>query len=363
MTVREAMIVAGGRGTRLAPLTDACPKPLLPLVGVPFITGQILRLAAAGVTRVSLVVGADTEPFEVVAPMVAAHGVEVVLVPEPRPLDTAGGVRSVIDRASGPVLVCNGDILTDVDVEALVAAHVATGADATLSLIRVEDPSTFGVCVRDGTQVVDFVEKPAPGTLPGQDTVNAGTYVLEPAALLAFPEGSLSFERVVFPGILADGGHIEGVVWDGVWADLGTPARYLRGHELVLDGAMPWPGMDGLEDRGGGVRVHPDAMVAPSARLRGPVAVCAGARIEADAEVGPYAVLGAGSRVEAGARVGRSVLLDEAGVGPASVLVDSILGRAAWLAAGPDRLVDVVLGDDVAVTTANGVSDGSRIAG
>jgi len=362
VTVREAMIVAGGRGTRLAPLTDACPKPLLPLVGVPFLTGQILRLAAAGVTRVSLVVGADTEPFEVVAPMVAAHGVEVVLVPEPRPLDTAGGVRSVIDRASGPVLVCNGDILTDVDFEALVAAHVAAGADATLSLIRVQDPSTFGVCVREGTQVVDFVEKPAPGTLPGQDTVNAGTYVLEPAALLAFPEGSLSFERVVFPGILADGGHIEGVVWDGVWADLGTPARYLRGHELVLDGAMPWPGMDGLDDRGGGVRVHPGAFVAPSTRLHGPVVVGADARVEADAEVGPHVVLGAGSRVEASARVRRSVLLDGACVGATTTVEDSILGRGATLAAGLGPLADVVVGDGVAVGADDPVPAGSRIA-
>ncbi len=362
MTVRDAMIVAGGRGTRLAPLTDACPKPLLPLVGLPFLAGQIRRLAAAGIQRVSLIVGADTTPFEPLVAQMAAHGVQVVLVPEPEPLDTAGGVRSAIAAARGPVVVCNGDILTNVDVTALVAAHVASGAAATLSLIRVDDPSTFGVCVRDGTRIVDFVEKPAPGTLPGQDTVNAGTYILEPSALLAFPEGRLSFERTVFPGILAGGGHIEGRVWEGVWADLGTPARYLRGHWLVLDEAMPWPGMDDLEQRGDGVRVHPDADVAPTAVLRGPVAVLAGAQIGLGARVGPHVVLGTGSRVGDGARIRRSVLLDRASIGPATTIEDSILGRGAVLAAGLGPVADVVVGDGVEVALDDDLSTGSRVA-
>lgn len=362
MTVREAMIVAGGRGTRLAPLTDACPKPLLPLVGVPFLAGQIRRLGAAGIERVSLVVGADTTPFEPLAAGMAHHGVDVVLVPEPEPLDTAGGVRSVIAGARGPVVVCNGDILTDVDVEALVAAHLATGAAATLSLIRVDDPSSFGVCVRNGTRIIDFVEKPEPGSLPGQDTVNAGTYVLEPSALLAFPEGRLSFESTVFPGILAGGGHVEGRVWEGVWADLGTPARYLRGHRLVLDEAMPWPGMDELEHRGDGVRVHPSAVVAPTARMRGPVAMLAGALVEPGAEVGPHVVLGAGSRVQGDVRIRRSVLLDDARIGAGTVIEDAILGRGAVLAGGVGPLADVVLGDHVRVGAGDAVGHGSRVA-
>ena len=130
MTVRDAMIVAGGRGTRLAPLTDTCPKPLLPLVGTPFLVGQLQRLGAAGITRAFLVVGADTQPFEPLVATMAGHGMTVVLVPEPTPLDTAGGVRSAIGEASGPVVVCNGDVLTDVDVPALVAAHTRHGADA-----------------------------------------------------------------------------------------------------------------------------------------------------------------------------------------------------------------------------------------
>lgn len=364
MKVTDAMIVAGGRGTRLAPLTDTCPKPLLPLVGVPFLAGQIRRLARAGITRVWLVVGADTQPFESLVPAMAAHGVTVTVVAEPTPLDTAGGVRSVIGQVTGPVVVCNGDILTDVDVKALVAAHVAAQAQATLSLIRVEDPSSFGVCVRDGSRVVDFVEKPVPGTLPGQDTVNAGTYILEPSALLEFSNGPLSFERTVFPGILAAGGHIEGLVWDGVWADLGTPDRYLTGHRMVLDGAMEWPGPvdDGLVDRGDGVHVHASAMVDADAGFVGPVRVLARARIEAGARLGPHVVVGAGCRVAAGVRLSDSVLLEDAHVGPGTHLVASILGRGARL--GPDlgSCVDLVVGDGVIVDATSDVSVGARLS-
>jgi mannose-1-phosphate guanylyltransferase len=159
--VREAMIVAGGAGTRLLPLTATTPKPLLPFCGAPFLEGVIRRLAAVGVERVLLVVGADTAPFAALTASARRAGVEVEAVPEPEPLDTAGGVRSVLDQVTGTFLVLNGDILTDVDLAAAIAAHEAAGADGTLVLTRVEDTSTFGVCVREGTRIVDFVEKPA----------------------------------------------------------------------------------------------------------------------------------------------------------------------------------------------------------
>lgn len=362
MKVTDAMIVAGGRGTRLAPLTDTCPKPLLPLVGVPFLAGQIRRLGGAGITRVLLVVGADTPPFEPLVTTMSTHGVTVTVVPEPTPLDTAGGVRRVISQANGPVVVCNGDILTDVDVQALVAAHVAAEAQATLSLIRVEDPSSFGVCVRDGSRIIDFVEKPAPGSLPGQDTVNAGTYILEPSALSEFPDGPLSFERTVFPGILAGGGRIEGVVWDGVWADLGTPDRYLTGHRLVLDGTMEWPSDDGLVDRGDGVHVHDTAYVHDDARLVGPVTVLAGTQIGAAAQLGPHVVVGAASRVAAGVRLSNSVLLDHAQVGSGTGLTASVIGRGAHV--GPDlgSCVDIVVGDGVVVDASRDVTEGARLS-
>ncbi len=237
------------------------------------------------------------------------------MVPEPEPLDTAGGVRAAVDQVRGSFLVLNGDILTDVDYREVVAAHRDAGADATLVLTRVEDTSSYGVCVREGTRITEFVEKPAPGTLPGQDAINAGTYVLEPDVLAGFEPGRLSFERQVFPAVLARGGHLEGVVWDGVWADLGTPERYLEGHRLALSGAMSWPSVDEVADRGGGVRVAADASVAADAVLTGPVLILAGARVDGGATVGPDVVVGAGSTVGPGATVSDSVLFERVHLG------------------------------------------------
>jgi mannose-1-phosphate guanylyltransferase len=357
---REAMIVAGGAGTRLLPLTRTTPKPLLPFCGAPFLEGVVRRLVDVGVERVLLVVGADTAPFASLRADVSDLDVTIDVVPEPSPLDTAGGVRSAMDQVTGTFLVLNGDILTDVDLHAAVAAHERAGAVATLVLTRVEDTSTFGVCVRDGTRIVDFVEKPAPGTLPGQDAVNAGTYVLEPDALARFPEGRLSFERQVFPGLVADGAHVEGWLGEGVWADLGTPDRYLAGHRLALDGELRWPSLDRYPPDAHGVRRAPDVEVDPTARLHGPVLLGPGVRVGARTQLGPHVALGAGTVVGAEVRLSDSITFTGVTVG------DRV--RATGLLAGHDVRIDddaslgreVVLGDGHHVAAGSRVAEGSR---
>jgi mannose-1-phosphate guanylyltransferase len=359
--VREAMIVAGGAGTRLLPLTRATPKPLLPFCGAPFLEGVLRRLAAVGVDRVFLVVGADTTPFAPLEAAARTFGVEVEAVPEPEPLDTAGGVRSALDRVTGTFLVLNGDILTDVDLGAAIAAHRAADAVATLVLTRVEDTSTFGVCVRDGTRIVDFVEKPPPGTLPGQDSVNAGTYVLEPAALARFPLGRLSFERQVFPELAASGEHVEGFVGTGVWADLGTPARFLEGHRLALGGELAWPTLRDLPADADGIRRAPDVEVAGSAVLRGPVLLGPGVRVADDAVLGPNVTLGEGTVVGAGAELAETVTFSRvevgAGVGASGLLagVGARIGEEAHLG------WEVVLGDGAVVDAGASVPAGARL--
>jgi mannose-1-phosphate guanylyltransferase len=361
VTVTEAMIVAGGRGTRLQPLTFDTPKPLLPFCGAPFLAGVIARLAAVGVTKVWLVVGEDTEPFEVLRGPAAALGVEIASVPEPEPLDTAGGVREVIEDVHDTLLVLNGDILTDVDLAAVIAHHQSGGADATIVLHRVEDTSSYGVCVREGTRITQFVEKPAPGTLPGQDAINAGTYVIEPAVLREFPKGRLSFERQVFPGVLERGGHLEGFAWDGVWADLGTPERYREGTRLALSGALHWPTVENVPDRGDGVRIQAGAEVHQDAQLVGPVLVLAGASIAADAHVGPMTVIGHDARIGAAADVHGSVLFDRAEVG-GGVRADGLLaGVGARVECGATLGRNVVLGDDQIVAGGAEVPDEARI--
>lgn len=352
MQARTAVVVAGGRGTRLQPLTHDLPKPLVPFCGEPFLAGVVRRLAAAGVEQVLLVVGRDTAPFAVLEPLGAELGVQVEAVPEPEPLDTAGGVRAALDRLDGPTLVCNGDILTDVPFADVVDAHVAAGADATLVLTRVQDTSSFGVCVREGERIVDFVEKPAPGTLPGQDAVNAGTYVLDPAVLADRPQGRLSFERDVFPGLLAGGGHLHGYVWEGAWADLGTPQRYREGHRLALDGALRWPALDAVPGDGDGVRVAPDASV-DGAELRGPVLVLPGARLGRGARVGPHVVVGHGCDVAEGAELHDVVLGAGTVVGAGALVSALVSGAGAVLGAG------VIAGGDVVVGAGEVVPDGA----
>ncbi len=306
--VREAMIVAGGTGSRLRPLTADVPKPLLPFCGEPFLAGVLARLGEAGIGRVWLVVGADVRPFSILQPVAADLGLTLEFVPEPRPLDTAGGVRSVIERCDGPTMVLNGDVLTDVDLAAVGRRHVDAGAAATLVLTRVSDTSTFGVCLLEGTRITGFVEKPEPGTLPGHDTVNAGTYVLDPDALARFPHGSLSFERDVFPTLVDEGRHVEGVVSDAAWADLGTPERYLEGHRLALHGALDWPALTRFVPDADGIRRAPNAVVADGAMLTGPVLLCEDVHVAPGAHVGPDVVLASGCVVERDAVVTSSVL-------------------------------------------------------
>ena len=339
-----ALIVAGGRGTRLRPLTDTVPKPLLPFCGAPFLAGLARRLGDAGVTRVGLVVGADTAPFAPLVELLAPHGLEVTLVPEPEPLDTAGGVRAATHGLDEPVLVLNGDVLSDLDVAALAADHAATGAAATIALTRVPDTSTFGVCVLDGDRITAFVEKPPPGTLPGQDTVNAGAYVLAAGVLDRFAPGPLSFEREVFPTLLSAGARLTGSVHEGVWTDLGTPERFLAGQRLVLDGAMRWPPLEDLDDLGEregraalrGVRVGADVRIASDARLDGPVVLEDGVQVGSGAAVGPHVVAAAGAAIGDGADVAEALLGVGATVGQRAVLIDALLAPGAHVAPGSE---------------------------
>ena len=325
----HAVILAGGKGTRLRPLTDTRPKPLLPFVGDPFAAGLLARLAAAGCRNATFLVGQDAAPFAPLRALGERLGIGVDVVTEPEPLDTAGAARDVLrNRDDGPFLVCNGDILTDLDYAGLVRAHQAAQAVATLALIRVEETSTFGVVETspDG-RVQRFVEKPPPGTLAA-DTVNAGTYVLSPAAFDGSPEiGPLSFERVVFPTLVAAGATVLGVPGDCYWMDLGTPQRYLDGQAAVLSDACGWPlGPD--FQRCGTALVHLDAEVDATAQLVGTVTVGAGATIAAGAVVTDSAVF-EGAQVGAGARLRAVIVGEHAHVPAGADLADSVIAPHA----------------------------------
>jgi NDP-sugar pyrophosphorylase family protein len=339
----EALVIAGGQGVRLRPLTNTRPKPLLPFMGAPFALGLLGRLAASGAAHASFLVGPEEQPWRPLIKAGLRLGIQVTVHPEEVPLATAGGCRRLLARRPQrePVLVCNGDVLTDLDYGELLARHVAARAVATIALARVEDTASFGVVVRDDAGWVRHcVEKPLPGTVD-VDTVNAGTYVLEPDALASFPAGvPLSFEGSIFPGLVDAGKAVLGLVCSNYWQDLGTPERYLAGHRAVLEGRCAWSLPPGLRLAGGLVAVHERAAVAASARL------------------GPVTVVGAGCTIAEDAVVAGSVLHDGVMVGRGAWVADAVIGEGARIAAGV-RVVDSVVGDG-AIIEAAGLDEGSR---
>jgi mannose-1-phosphate guanylyltransferase len=329
----HAVILAGGKGTRLRPLTDTRPKPLVPFMGEPFAAGLLRRLAEVGCHRATFLIADDPTPFEVLEVTARPLGITVAASTEEVPLDTAGAARRLL-RASEedePVLVCNGDILTDLDLEALLSTHAEAGARATIALTRVEDTSTFGVVECDGQgRVQRFVEKPAPGTLAA-DTVNAGTYVLSPDVFEGFPgDGPLSFERAVFPGLLEQGAIVIGHAAEAFWADLGTPQRYLDGTRAVLERRCDWPPAPGM------VTVGTAAMAHDEAEVEG-------------AELSEGVVVGAGCRVAPGVHLRDTVLFDDVEIDPDVTCDGAIIGQGARIGRGAQLGRGTVVGDGVRI--------------
>ncbi|MDO8390880.1 MAG: NDP-sugar synthase [Actinomycetota bacterium] len=319
----RAVVLVGGFGTRLRPLTATVPKPMLPVGHVPIIERLIANLGRSGVTEVTLALGFKPEPFVQAFPDGHCAGVIMKYAVEPEPLDTAGAIRFAAEAAGidDTFVVVNGDVLTDLDVAQLVAFHRAKGAEATIHLIGVPDPSAFGVVALDADGRVErFVEKPAPGTAPS-DLINAGTYVLEPSVLARIPSGQkVSIERATFPAIVADGG-LFAMATDDYWVDTGRPELYLQANLDLLSG---------VRRNDHCTPVHPDAAVEPGARLDHAV-VGPGATVGADASI-TRSVLLPGAVVEAGATVTDSVVMGRVGAG--AVVHESVLGADGSVAPG-----------------------------
>lgn len=319
----RAIVLVGGFGTRLRPLTNSIPKPMLPVGHVPIIERVVANLARGGITEVTLALGFRPEPFIDAFPTGECAGVALRYAVEPEPLDTAGAIRfaaefSGIDDA---FVVANGDVLTDLDVAALVAFHRQRHAELTIHLIAVEDPSEFGVVdLDDDGRVLRFVEKPAPGTAPS-NLINAGTYVLEPSVLGRIPLGrKTSIERVTFPAIVADGG-LYAMATDDYWLDAGRPDLYLNANLDVLAGRRRYDAADG---------VHPGALVHPTAVIIDSV-VAAGAHVDAGASVRESVVL-AGGFIGNGVTASRSVVMGRVESG--ATIEDCVVGADGVVAAG-----------------------------
>ncbi len=321
----RALILAGGEGTRLRPLTYTTPKSLLPICNRPFLEHQLRLMRDHGITDALLLTGYLADSFEPFAARMREEGIALEVVREERPLGTAGAVRNVIDRLDGTTIVFNGDVLTDLDLTALLASHRERAATATLTLTPVEDAGPYGlVPLGDDGRVEAFLEKPAPAIAREGGLINAGTYVLEPRAIADVPPGEMwSFERQVFPSLVARGEAVYGFISEAYWIDIGTPERYLQAHWDVLAGR---------------------SAATPVGERMGDVLLGQGA--DAGGSEGP-AVLGPRARAEPGAHLKRAVLLEGALVERHGVVRDAVVGPGVTIAAG-GRCEETIAGEEQA---------------
>jgi mannose-1-phosphate guanylyltransferase len=333
--VTEAILLVGGKGTRLRPLTVNTPKPMVPAAGVPFLTHQLARARAAGVEHVVMATSYLAEVFEPYFGDGADLGLHLEYVTEEEPLGTGGAIRNVAHKlASGPgdpVLIFNGDILTGLDIRALVRTHTRSGADVSLHLTRVSDPRAYGLVPTDATgRVTAFLEKPQTPEEIVTDQINAGAYVFDRAVIDSIPQGRpVSVERETFPGLLAGGAHLQGMVDSTYWLDLGTPQAFVRGSADLVLGRAPSPAVPG---RRGEALVLEGAQVAGDAKLTGGTAVGTGAVVGAGARLEGSTLLD-GAVVEAGAHIRESLIGSGARVGARAVLDGAVVGDGAEIGA------------------------------
>ena len=357
MIVRmQAVVLVGGEGTRLRPLTLETPKPMIPVMNVPFLERTLLRLKAAGIDDVILPAGYLPEAITGYFGDGSALGLTVRYVIEETPLGTAGALKNIEHLITGPFFVLNGDVLTSLDLRAMRADHQRTGGVATLHLIRVDDPSAFGCVVHDASgRISAFVEKPKREEAPTNE-VNAGTYLLEREVLNAIPAGRpVSIERETFPQLIAAGKPLYAYTTNDYWIDLGQPEAYLAAHRQIFEGAMPLDLQPEIE--GPGRKGVPASAVIP------PVFVGRNVRVAPDAKIGPYTVLGDDCEVGSGAVVSDSLLWDRVIVEAGAALDWTIVASRARIGAGSVVGKGSVIGHDAAIAPNAITGENARIPG
>ncbi len=329
----KAVVLVGGQGTRLRPLTLTTPKPLLPIANVPFLERQLNWLGRFGVDEVVLSLGYLPEMFRTHFADDRFGDIKLRSVVEHEPLGTAGGIRFAADGIDERLLVCNGDVLTDLDLAELVRFHDEREAAATIALTQVGDPSAFGVVpTRADGEVVAFVEKPPRDQAP-TNWINAGTYVLEPEVVDSIPPRfTVSIERETFPRMLEAPGRLYAMQSHAYWLDIGTPQKYLEAQLDVASGRLG-PPVDGASEVSPDVWVEPGAEIDETAVILGPSVIGAGARVGAGVRV-EASVLGPGTRVGEGSNLLRSVVLRGATVAAGTRVTDEVIGPDAGLPCG-----------------------------
>jgi mannose-1-phosphate guanylyltransferase len=330
----QAVILAGGQGTRLRPLTLARAKPVVPLLGRPFLAYQLALLRQHGVTDIILACSYRVDDMREALGHGESLGVRLRYVVETEPLGTGGGIRNAADLARGTVFVLNGDVLTDADLTAMRRLHETRRSRTTIFLMPVPDPRAFGLVELDAEgRLAAFREKPGPDEPITTNTINAGIYLIDAPLLDRIPAGQVvSIEREFFPRLITDGIPAYGWTGQAYWRDIGSPAAYREAQLDLLNervrSPLPPPG-----ERRDGSWIAPAARLAGDARVVGPSQVGTGVELAARARVGPLAVVGDGCRIGEDARVEGAILWDGVIVGAGALLRDCIIGSGVRIGA------------------------------
>ena len=352
----QAVILVGGEGTRLRPLTSTVPKPVVPLVDRPFIVYMLEWLRGHGVDDVIMSCGFLATSVRNVLGDGSQLGIRLRFVEEPEPRGTAGALKFAESFLDERFLMLNGDVLTDIDLGAQMAQHERTGARGTLALVPVADPSAYGLVRLDGDNAVrEFLEKPSADTID-TNLISAGAYVLERSVLeLIPPDRNVSIEREVWPALVGEG--LYGFPADAYWLDIGTPDRYLQGTFDILEGNVA----TAVRDRLGDTFLAIDETAVVDGRVVPPAVVERGARLAHGAHVGSLVVLGDGVSVGENTTVERAVVLQGAEVGANCLLRDCIVGPGVRIGDNTQITGGAVLGEGVTVGADNVVARGARI--
>jgi len=343
----KAILLAGGKGTRLRPMTVHTPKPIVPILNRPFLYYQIdLLKQIPEIDEVILSLNYQPRRIEEIFGDGQGLGIRVRYVVEPMPLGTGGAVRYAGDSLKESVVVFNGDVLTQVDLAAVLRLHRERKAKATIVLTPVENPRAYGLVETDADgNIKRFLEKPGEDEITC-NTINAGIYVLEPDTFDRIPKDTAwSIERSFFPSLIERGETFVAYVYDGYWIDIGTPAKYLQVHRDIMDGRYSAPPFNGTSS----AWVSPDARVDPSAEVQSPCFIDEGTVVKAGAKILPYSVIGRQTHIEEGATVDGSIVWPNGWIGPEAVLRNSIVGRNCHL--GRSATIDSpsVLGDKTVI--------------
>jgi NDP-sugar pyrophosphorylase family protein len=346
----RAILLAGGKGTRLRPLTLHTPKPIVPIFNRPFLHYQIdLLKQVPEIDEVILSLNYQPRRIEDVFGDGSTLGLRIRYVVEPAPLGTGGAVKFAARGVEDTIVVFNGDVLTQVDLAAVLARHRERQARATIVLTPVDNPSAYGLVETDGhDNVRRFLEKPSADEIT-TNYINAGIYVLEPSTFDRIPDDTAwSIERSFFPSFIERGETFVAYRHDGYWIDIGTPEKYSQVHRDIMDGRFAAPPFAS----NGASHVHcgEDVRIEEGALVEGPVFLDDGTVVRAGAQIGPYSVLGRGCHVEADARVRGSIVWANSRLGQESSLQDAIAGRHVHVGRGAVVRPGAVLGDKTSLT-------------